>query len=1753
MLETVLNEAYDKCLEEWKGYALTFLTTLEEGVGKISSESPSSETEKIHRLIEKAKENKEDKTLFFQNIKEINTELKEICTHPKHADPKINNFYAQAFLNFDKLVNSNYDTYQKYTESIFNARELHQEPGRLEEMFFARLGKFTAKAIYAHLKELDFFLKNQIKDLNESRPDLEKKWEASDPLVSAFGAPYENLKSSSNIDILNKEDIKNYLNHEIVGTCFDTYYMQIANWLDVKNKAEILAVNENQSQTAFQNQKAILNQCNLFELQTEEAQQFIDEIAKQLGFKKAEDLYENFSGKNKETQFEIFKQHRAAFIEQAHNPQIRENAIENLNRIVKNEKERIKQKTESPTTMESSNAYYSNIAYLHFQFNPSLYSAQAKLSTIYNVYEDYVEGYIPNQDESWKAWFTTQAAKILSNTSQANTLKRDLFSKLLNPMDQCKSTMLYLNIINKHVLNEQWEAYILRNPETDLIVEEKDVNEAIKNYIGMQYLKEHEEDKETVRLQEKTLKNKYEAIKEKYCATQSTDIPYINLSEFNSRIDNINKKINTTENEIQSLESQISKLSTEIEKHQKKQSSFLERMAVMKDAFLGFFGIKTASKLKREEEKIEIENKKNKMQEKKYAINIKKEEKNVQVALINSLKKPYLPYENFTDQELDEKLTSCMKAYNAVFEDLSSKIHSEYGPIIIQEKLNDASVKKIEKELNLTLNLFLQSKKNEPIPNANYKQINEKITQLENLSKKITKFYIKTEKEPNIQTLLEKLDQTSHVMKAQIDSIDRADKIKIHDEAKKQINTFFSERKENIIDPFKEIGLEKNLNLSKLKEEELNDIYSEINTEYLNSIKENVSFKSIEDIYYNIRSMYYETREIKNQNKQTQALAIAYDDLSKELQEKLNEKQRTLFSTPFENSKSVLRDLENDFIYILDQYNVTQDTLKNNKSESTFLPQWGSSSNTNDEHNAAARKDQCLHFIERYNRLMLSYKEKMILQLATLSDEEIKNNIEKIERLLLGIYSIENILESSEQKATLTDIIQFYEEILYASKQYQAQDFKPIEKEINTKLNLLKIHFFQFQSLKDNFYESIYKENQVDDNLERKMKAQMQDIDKELYQLKEAHEKFNKHYLANLKQLSQNNKKVEQFINGIREYANKLDNITNEIEKEIKIEKEISSFYTKIIEGQSLNIPSGMQSQAIGTSILLAMIHKHPCFDTLIKEADQIDVNDLNSILHTACKNGYNEYVPKLLKAKSSITIPHSEIEKMLQVAIDNLHLDTAQNILLNVNFSPSIEGTVALLNRIKDYPSSLPDIKQGWTQLILDKDATNLNSIRNCYQWHVLLIETLGIEQKKIDEKIQNLQEKKGPIYDGLQAESIQLDEKLNRILTLKEHMIKQFTSEPFDNPERLKQQISIWEEHIDDLYRKFNLASNQIKSEEKDLEVKNFEKAKSSFLLTLENDENIVKIQNALSQLIHFNSQKTKENYLLFTSDVALNAIIKSKKNTFSIILNSIEDENTRKDYLTNAMIESINHNNSDSFHYLLAKHPEFFQKNEKLIFNKLVENQSGNAFFMTFFSHIQVPVQEPYITALNQIGDNSTNGALFPIQASFYQRWVSDYDKVMLNQLRNVYLLTDLCEKEIIETSKNLVQRSFETNLPKETKAALATDYALLLEDKKHQLNTLSHLKQSYILTLRENKGIDVQRFENHLKSWDETLESRSNKMEKQLDQDHNYIRSLLTKEGKNNLIFSHESNTPFLKETNRKNENDKIAPESKKPRL
>ncbi|MBN9289192.1 MAG: hypothetical protein BGO43_09995 [Gammaproteobacteria bacterium 39-13] len=1422
MLNQVLEKVVGTHYPKWKKHADNILAEINRGLGKVKDPTPTNQQlAKIREALKAINDGNLAKEEYIKQLGIISENL-NILANTTISPSEINHFIFQARRSVNALIANNatagyIGVVDRLVAPSRNVQE-NSEPG-----FLAGKGiDFAAKQINNNLtsgfeNEYLPFLRMQIDNLPEEVKVEKISPNANKTLIQQkLGEWEEGIEKSIALKrkrpIRNKADVAKSLAEQIYGTAFESTYSQVVAGFDVLQKIDRLASQESSIEETSALREKLLKESGFSELATKEGLEYLDNLAKHLGFDNAKHLYQNYQNLDKEDKvsFNYLKDAKYKFMDFALTPSPGNDPLEKVKAETEKEYARIKEKMKSSDFRKKNTGYASTVGIFTNDIIRALDNAKRTQIIVENVPENAVANwgaYLGNQIVGWIGWFQDQPTAslddyIFSGLYKENALLEQRIQDYSLPLDskivQYNQKAAQENIERrKNLLGRTKEGYN----------ETKDI-ELVQNYAArMQMLMVSEEQLKKI---DKTkqpneylskqgvvneLEKEYKNYSDAFNAQFDRDIREMPQQALEDLIQRKQTKLSEIEKRRRDITFQINARKATIDAFEKKERSVRGMFTRWRDNVFGVFGYKTKSAKTREtlpKEKIQLESLESELVRLNFEETAEKgilEKANAQSELlgkhehdpnVNNLVKNTL---DLIDQTF--ALYRAMGTSHTTSEDFF-KIQQQFLQVENEMKI---AVTALTSRLNKDLNE--QSLTPEEVA-ALHVAVAQAKTAYENLSPALLDLPQDTAS-PLIATL-DGLEKAVEPLSKRNEAQKREEQIK---EAKRSVaNLFHGKSVKDIKDPFSLIHENKNTifknfsgndAISRTMQDEIWKHAKEVYSQLLKEASPTLTKEELEKIYLNFKTAFLSTKN--------EWFKSAYVELSRIIIPELKIKE-----------SKTLNSLDEDLSRIT---KLTHEAITNRETAQSWLwNPFGTTSVENAKSYETASIDYLLVFLNNYKTVVPNFYHGA-------SHSELAKHLDNLK---ICNKLLEEMAKKSPQNHQIREIqtklreqMEFVNKIDLGHVSHKMEELPGLFSSIGNDTEETK-------ELHKQVEETITEIHQFDDKKYAQYNEQLVQISNNIAQLKSQIDAIDKQF-ANIGVNKENpNQDFQNWESQKIQYHENLKSAENAI-NELKDQKlPILKFYSEISRGMTPTITLPPLDRAtINQGLLVAIQYKNaPALQHILKEKSvdgnvlaqglkmaaiqqntdalqrvltvrKFDIKDIETALEIAAMQGNFTNMEMIFTHREDAVLRQEIIDKCIKNAFMNIpaenadpnepHRQVIHYLIMHSNMAPQT------FREIVDGMNTKGTIELAIVNKhIIDNDYENLTKIRHYFIFESELLVSLNKEFESLNKSASQLKDNKDPRYQQIMKDIDAFQGKLNKIAEMRKTYLDMFYIENKD-----------------------------------------------------------------------------------------------------------------------------------------------------------------------------------------------------------------------------------------------------------------------------------------------------------------------------------------------------------------------------------
>ncbi|MBS0290357.1 MAG: hypothetical protein JSS07_10050 [Proteobacteria bacterium] len=1735
---TFVENLDEKLYRLWKIKAQKVINPLREAMNKINFGQPEPlEVQKIRQaLVVLQNEKKLSQKEYVDAVNTLKENLDLLASTKEFRPASINNFLFCARRSCTWLIGNLYTKYNNLAIALFNPSAKHAEqhpPEDLQNRIKKMGANKMSKSLYRDIEEeiiIKFPL--QAQQIAPITVTSAKNTPSINILEQKMGTEnYQDMKSK--VIVNSPTDAMNYVNEEIYGLSFETIYSQVVKLQDILGKINLIAENENNVQNIINKKTQLLKKAGL-EALIPDGVDFINALAAQLGFTNAEVLHQNYQALDTPEGLALFKKIKSEFVGFANKATSKEaDPLEQVKIILAKEHESVKSK--SSQGLNSSN-YTMIVSYLAKDINLAIQSAQVKKNIIQVLTNDFLPNY-KYGDFAFKFGGTMfDYKKHIENTMLGGLLKEAAaLSKWQNEIAKPINTQ-YTKIMKSHIHKKnQNRKKILSNAPLSLL----DSPSFINNYIEVTLANETfsrnfyeanalPADSPALILLEKKFKEhkeKYHDFKDAFDdSTARLIYGYTTEDPLNQIIDAQKTSIATLSQNIEKNQQIKEKLENKI---QTKEASFIGTLTKWKDNIASFFGVKTTTIIKRENQAQEL-----KELAKKIAVD------NVTVNIHTDILNRASAQKKLIDRTRNLNVAQLMPYTTNLLNDLQNcyqQIKHDFETATIKDSKTDKifehqqKFKALENNCNIVINEFLAKLKflKRPDNNMPPKEIELLYTKVSEAITLITAFKPTLSGTPKI-AFLGALTDLKETLGGIIKDIQKASQQKLLDDAINQTTLHFQTfSQDKLNDPFAFIAPLIN-NLTHESKITLFQHIQQQATAMLNKTQsDQLSVKMLQNIYLQLQLVLNRVQTLEKTKEQA-SLVNHYQQIASQVKAKIDADYQKNMDLPFFQLKEKLSVLNTELVFFNSQYEQAQkDTQSLNKSYGSWLSNPIGLITENmikqAKSNEIANRQQLEMFKGQYITFLKNYFEKSQLSFGILFEKELTDHIEMIKN---------NLIYLSQYAGTFNEAMILHEKILnaaYAALDAQAEN-KLLEASSDKELADLTSQYSELKNCTDiinkalispisftptQFYEKYAEVLQTTQEKATLLEQLLQTLSLTYKNIKDPEKQLK----VTLKQ-AQVKKIMQDVATNQQNYANQL------------------KFYKKIENHEEVALkPGEFDKKVLGKALIIALTHHSKIVTFLLDPLlanEPIEISDLSNALILAAKQGELEVCKKILNYRQDINFNSAQIFEAVRAGFSKNH-EVIQYLVLNTDFIPTQEAIEFIINHTQNGSSTLSEVNKGWKQTWQDADGPKLEKLRQWFTFQQQLLDSLKLSFDLIEKNTK-------PSPEDIQ-ELLAKIEKIEKLNVLSQHYINNIY---FENQQRKNEHLSKWQQEIETVIAKYkhtlqnifkppislndNLAKAPLPVIQDQNQALNEDKAQfeiASRALEAQISDSITttpalqEFKITLNKLNHFAQTK---NDLVMTLQGIINKLAASNQTQALDIALAECPGSHKQEMILSALSQAIDAGSVQTASLLIKKQAYLGHEDELLsklltLYQERIDGQLEkrhvHAASMAFLllTHTPVTLLDPKTGQLDEniinLIENFTNDPggsdMFPVSKNW---WDNDYAK--LEALRQTYIFAQKSYEQLTrdiyislqplnETDPSLLSE-FEIN-------AFAQQWDIINRGYLAQLQALEKLSTLYQNSRKNVKFDNISRRDQYMNDestgWEITLANKKNECQKDIE--------------------------------------------------
>lgn len=1763
MIDQGISQIFEQSYNLWQPFALELVNVFQQGLAKINFELKNpegtlkgepDELKKIRELLEKLKKEQNNQETFTRIIKDLASTIDSIAKKNDYHNIQVNNFFMQFRYAFNTLAGLEYSQYKKYVEAVRNpsgrTNEVEQELSFISQYLLNTVAKFTAGNLLSNFEhDVLIFARQEVANLDKTTisqtAELTPAEQSTNLLKSQFDDDYKYQQLQSKIPLDSDANVKLYLNEQSYGAAFEFYYIHVAELYDQLQKVNLLSAKNSQNAEQLQNTKQqLLASAGLTGLGTPEAVSYLNEIANVLGFNNAAELHKNYTELKTSQGYLTLKNNKEQFCQDANNPQIskEQDNLQKLKAINQVEYQRVHALENKGGPQNAT--YYTCTRNAGKVMIGNLDMIQMKADIVDKASKDYLNGdylklFSNFGEESafylkWPMrairWFTKPSLKhyldmiILGNVqADTNISQRNFLDKTtainaawekevaeqINKEDDHIAQKL--GQFNRHSDEEKIENLIVKMQNDKILLQE--VNSLANQTESTEYNLRKATHLETHK--------DYKIYKTAFHADINNTLYKMSPQNLNDYINLQHASIKTLHDEMQSLQQEFNNISSQISSLTQQTSS-----RSWLTTFASFFGITTNAAQMRAEQAKQILALQNKAQELQHTI----EHHGLKIGVINKIlrkadgiQQKYSTLQKESLEVVSEQVLTLAKKFKTTYHDttelsvssLASLEEMDTRPII--DKKNQQQ--EIANELRLTITCFSHLLNEHQA--THYQGISldtcSKMTnglnkQLTNLRNFDATYCGLNESQRNLleQDYLKIITELGKISAYKMQAEQAAELKKTQDLVLIHLQNHSLVA---LKAPFTLLS-KAVFNNPHLSSESRKHLLAYIFNEYTQKFTQesnSLNRREFEELLLAMRLelQFYASNPARSSEEQM--LLNYYQNLAATLSNKLDTLYPQLTSLSAELLKYEVDSLGTDFIYYLEKTLVgIQKAEEQRKINDSWLLNPFGSQTAKDmlklaEDEMAAYQAHSQQFTEHFLSVLQAHQLKLPTLIAEMTPDEITAYLAKVNQQRTLIKQLSNRLPHSHKKHYEVIIKEYEEMATFLKKHDQSHltsEIDILEKECNE----LKQEVTDLGHKVAIINQALINDGTIDEvdyliiiELLANIKAQQNSLERRILEVDSQ---------LPLPKLQS----APQWLNTKQLLTNKMSLLNSTI---VELEKNQGklAFHHSIHPTSPKEAPRNIDAKSLGKGLLLAIKHgnQHLIEDILKRP---LEISELAIALKLAAINGDDALITKILANRQDISFTSADINLSIEAAIENNNLSSACKLLLATNVTLTSESREQLFALIKNNPSSLATVEQGYLQLAFDNDYEKLNFIRNCFVVNEVLINSLQEEYKLLLAEAKYQFKKDAGAQQQLDNKIMGFYNKLQLADQLREKLLATQVNARVENTTRKEQYLGRWAQQIKDFNKNFE-ALKQYHSQHT-IQLSTINKNQSQLEQAINNFAQTETVQLYLQDFLR-SHQSSNQPYLHILSHLINLAASKNNEEALNILLSSIDNPIKKQEFAVNALKEALNNGQTNVVRYLLltqnyAGHQEVIldqlatiHKERNLGFNEKQHQQFTQIAYQVI-NYLPAAFNETLQNTINQIAhdiknedetkklDDPSRIKMAPITTGWMQM-LADHDFNYLDNIRNAYILQEHALKEVstllddqLFALSSLDPDEFDVNAFEHC-VEIVKQLEIHLEKQQHLLATLT--EQCIV-----NNGPNIdnqQRLQIQLARWNKELEA------------------------------------------------------------
>lgn len=1746
MLGQVIERFDSDFYKVWSRYAERILNQVEAGLAKMTFEGEKPpEIEQLEILLKLSKVEK-DRSGYIKHVTKIQELLESLAAKDFNNVPA-NNFFFQARRSMNWLCRSLINDWIKYGEAVINPAA---KPEMKSELGFAQKFLLKQSVKKVNRKMLSSLNDNAIKLITtevQNMPEIKLESMASLPpdvpqlsFLAQRLTPDQYSKLNSQINVVSMEDAAKYWSEQLYGAAFECYYSQIVHLTDILIKAEKMASDSSQDQKESKNAcKKLLSDAGFADLSTAEGQNFLNAIAKELGFKNARELHQNYLNLDKPYEFEKLRKTKHAFMEFANKEKIyRENdPLEKSKRIFQAEYARALKSNKKNS--KANLAYATTVCYCGIDYVANLESLQKQKNLAQLIGANVID---PRQQQTDVGFWEKYLVQAMLFAARNLNLQDRVDAFLLRSLQ--KEAALYERKINNasEGINKVWREYTRKEDEK----KQKRRNKIIAD---IENLPEEEKTAEFI----KRIQEYKQLWKERVKAVGNED----NRTKFNKVFEEKNGDFILYRNTLDLLEDKNlisltpSQLNALIQQRQEKIADLKKKMHQMENTMAQYY-----------------------QQEAKFST----PQKSTFLKKI-SAQTPWAKSKKKRKQKGRAKLQASAEAFEQLGLELeieNERLQKAINQNSLFEKYNTLDIIDLrgalpnliemwhaQNQLLLSQNLLLSKEKNLKYVYQRQKDyytidnqlqivlkcLNTKLASpaeqtklIQQGSLAISSFINELKKQQNILVDNEDLNQiisTLTDLESQSVKLKQSELIAL---ALKKSEDFF-QQEYNISegnDPFFLFLNSEKEHFALLSPHNQEKLLQDLKEKFIGLLKQKseiIDRKTLETILFNMHYGVLNAEKRQNGAPENKALATLYQECATKAQNLLQAKYDQIKALDPDDQRAFLAQLDADLIHFC------QLLIKGKQEKESIKQSYESILNPfelivsaefveNAENRFIAQQKSVAYFMMQFSNILSIYAKEASRYYPTLPLDILNNHILILKDQINKIQSFNMGFLEAEELEYFNKIITLHQQILDIALNQEKNHPDHTINSINTLISNLQQSNLHLGILQESMLQKLNHSYQFDKNnfeifssLLSKAEKDFANIQKELSKLEEKEVAKNPHWQVQKMALK-----------------TKLSLLQEALSQKNLLQKDIFVLYDDIQKGKPI-LQETIEPSHLGKAFVLAITHDNKAaFEAILAIANKISMQDLAMALQKAASKGNMSLVNEILKSRTDLTFTHADLLLALKAAVENKHFSIAGKILLEKAFEFD-NDLPSLLATALPQKTAISPISRNWGQLLIDNDGAILTQIRDGYRFLELLATTPSETEDAFSssdlEKIkkQILDPLKARYFENKQRKNSQLEKWDNELATLNtispieeiEKPAQDEKMEPYLISTSKPSQISESKQSLPSSSRiQFNQA---LKYEEQADKLMQTLKEKSW-------DKNAIKEE--LIELQHLAGDAYQDKFSQTLSEAVNYCAHHGKLEALQTLLNFLEDSSLKHELAFNALRQAMDAEYEPIVAWLLEKNAHVGKVDEVQAHLKL-KNQMHklelSPIAFQILMYVPIPESASLINMVTKIANQDKPEQIPPVRKGNFQRFFIDTDGPHLEELRTAYLFCEAAFKKqqmaLYLKFRNPLDNLLIDKTPEEFTPQEIDEFNKQLQELKrtaqlHKTRILE-IKQQYVNWVQSHYEFqNKERMTSSLAEWENAVANMVKKYDKTLQEDIAHGEKILKQcqSSTKQTPFSHE---------------------------